>query len=131
MSVLEWALNRGLDLQIAAGEVPPGWLVLLGLTLFGSAVAVLTWLVVGWWERRSQGRNQPEPESLLVEDGWLAEDGPEVPGYRYRGQRRAPRNHVVPAHPLRAVEPVTQVIPRVSDEPDATIAIPKTYGGAR
>lgn len=115
MSVLEWALIRGLDLQIAAGEVPPGWLVLLGLTLFGGAVAVLTWLVVGWWERRRRERSLPEPESLTVAEPWLADRTEEIPAVR----RPRPRHrYPVAFHP----EP---------GEGDRMVVIPKTYGGSR
>ncbi|HEU5107558.1 MAG TPA: hypothetical protein VFT95_03195 [Micromonosporaceae bacterium] len=130
MSVLpdlaDWTVARLIDARLK-GDDMPGWAPLLGIVFIVAAAVTLTWLAVRALERRVEERNLPTLGSLLDARPWLAEEGVEVPA-RYRGRRRA---RVVPAHPLRAVEPVTQVIPRVSDEPDATITIPKTYGGTR
>lgn len=124
MTVLEWLLVRGLDVEIARGEMPPAWMVVAGLLLFGLGAGILAaWIVRAVYRRRAE-RNRPEPPSLLVDDGWLAEEGPEAPD-RYRGKRRAPRSHVVPAHPEVAA---TQVIPRIADDVDATAVIPTQRG---
>jgi hypothetical protein len=132
VSLLEWLVNRALDVEIARGELPPAWVSGIGIAWILFAAGVLVWL---WRRARAQKReerNRPAPESLLVSQGWLAEEGQEVPERRYRGRRRArreprgrrPRQHLVPAHPVRAEVDATQVIALSGDDRDATLVIP-------
>jgi hypothetical protein len=128
--MLDWLAAMVLDAHIAVEEMPPAWTVFLGLALFGGAVAVLTWLAVGAWERRRVERAGPAAANLLETQDWLAdrtEDIP-VPQPGYRGRRRAPRSHPVPAHPVHVEVAATQVIPRTGDSPDATAVIPMSGG---
>lgn len=139
MTALEWVLNRGLDIQLAAGEMPPGWMMLVGLALFGVGAAIITaWSVRAFYRRRAE-RSQPPPGNLLDVQDWLAdrtEEIPAPPGPRYRGRRRAPREprnqrprqHVVPAHPLRADVVAAQVVGGVSADPDATAVLVRPRG---
>jgi hypothetical protein len=113
----------------ARGERMPDGAAVVGLVLAAVGAATLAVLAV----RASRRVVEPEPEPGLGGRPWWATkatDGDTElqrrPGYR--GQRRASRHHVVPAHPARP-EPVTELIPRIADDPDATIAIPTRDGG--
>lgn len=125
--ISNWAAVRLLD-SAARGDDMPGWADEAGWLLIGLAAAVSLWLGIRWLRQRREERSRPVPGSLLDARPWLAEEGEVDPRYRYRGRRRKPRNHVVPAHPPRADVVATQVIPRVSDDIDSTAVLTRPRG---
>lgn len=128
-----WTVARLIDGALA-GQQMPVWAPLIGLVLAVAGAVVLAVMAVRAVGRRRAERDQPEPESLVKAQPWLAEEGAEVPQHRYRGRRRrARRRHPVPAHPPRPEVAAPQVIPRVSDDIDSTAVLvrPRGRGNAR
>jgi len=138
-----WMVARLLD-SAARGDDLPGWAPEAGWLLIGAALFTVLWLGVRWLRQRREERDQPPPGNLLDSQEWLADRTEEIPAPprpRYRGRRRAPREprngrprqHVVPAHPLRPDVAATQVIARVTDDVEATAILvrPRGRGGAR
>lgn len=125
----DWATGQLLD-SAARGERMPGWAPEFGIVTAILGALVLLGLAVRAVFLGLRDRHQPEPPSLLERDSWLVEEGAEVPKRRYRGKRRAPR---VPAHPVRPETSATQVIARVSDDPDSTavLTLPRGRWGSR
>jgi hypothetical protein len=108
----------------ARGEQMPAGATAAGLCLAVAGAGTLLVLGVRAWRRRGD----VEAEPAQVGKPWWATkavdaDPKPVRASAGHGYRRPARSHVVPAHPARP-EPVTELIPRVADDPDATIAIP-------
>jgi hypothetical protein len=110
-----------------AGSAAPAWVGWLGALSILGGVAILTWVVRGWWDSRGvELEAEPLPPSgtplpaLYEETAARSRERPLSP------RHRAPRSHVVPAHPANDT---TVVIPSV----DETVLLSKPSGrrGAR
>lgn len=130
----DWFVSRLLDLLVEADDVKaagvPESMTLLGVLLIPVGVGVLVWLVT---RAVMLGRLADEPEVeaparsadvteeiLRFVADRLATDRREKPAPRHR----APRSHVVPAHPANDT---TVVIPQaLGADPDATVAMDAT-----
>lgn len=134
-----WLVARLIDSATAGRAQLPARALEFGILIIVAAFAALAWLGWQWLRHRREERDQPPPGNLLDVQDWLAdrtEEIPAPPGPRYRGRRRAPREprkprprqHVVPAHPLRADVVAAQVIGGVSADPDATAVLVRTRG---
>lgn len=110
-----------------AGSAAPAWVGWLGALSIVAGVAILSWVVRGWWDSRGV---TAEAEPLPPSDTPLPALY-EQTAVRTRERRPAPRHraHLVPAHPARSGDDATVVIPTtLGEDPDATAILPSSGG---